>query len=241
MAIPKKIHYCWFGKNRKSSLIEHCIDSWRDILKDYEIIEWNEDNFNINSNQYVKEAYNAKKWAFVSDYVRLWVLKQYGGIYLDTDVEVFKSFDVFLKHGFFTGYEEYFNDVFPVTAVMGAEQNHKLLAKLLSEYEHLNFLLPDGSYNSITNTVRITKMLVNKYGVEEKNNKYQVLDNNIHIYPSDFFCVKSENSYSMHHFEGSWLPVKEKVWVYINSSKRIPRIFRRIFNKYYWMTKKSKS
>lgn len=104
--IPKVIHYCWFGKGEKSNLSEKCIQSWKEKLEGYEIIEWNEENFNINCNKYVKEAYERKKYAFVSDYVRLYVLYNYGGIYLDTDVEVLKTFDQFLVNDSFVGFED---------------------------------------------------------------------------------------------------------------------------------------
>ena len=104
--IPKTIHYCWFGRGEKPEIVKKCIDTWKDKLSDYEIIEWNEDNFDINQNDYVKEAYKAKKFAFVSDYVRVYALYNYGGIYLDTDVEVFKSFDDVLDNESFWGFEQ---------------------------------------------------------------------------------------------------------------------------------------
>ena len=103
--IPKVIHYCWFGRGKLPKLAKKCIKSWKKYLPDYKIIEWNEDNFDINSNQYVREAYEAKKYAFVSDYVRLYALYNYGGIYMDTDVEVIKSLDEFLIHEAFSGFE----------------------------------------------------------------------------------------------------------------------------------------
>lgn len=99
--IPKIIHYCWFGKNDKPKEVKKCLKSWEEYLKDYEIVEWNEDNFDIFNNNYAKEAYEAKKYAFVSDYVRAYVLEKYGGFYLDTDVEVFKSFDELLEKNVF--------------------------------------------------------------------------------------------------------------------------------------------
>ena len=107
------------------------MQSWEEFLPEYEIIEWNEENFDVTSNKYVQEAYEAKKWAFVSDYVRLWAIKEFGGIYLDTDVQVFRNFDRFLQHGFFTGHEKYGNTLSPITAVMGAKSDHPLIVKLL--------------------------------------------------------------------------------------------------------------
>ncbi|MEH7419501.1 capsular polysaccharide synthesis protein, partial [Neobacillus drentensis] len=104
--IPKTIHYCWFGEKEKPELVKKCLNSWKETLPDYQIIEWNEKNFDINANKYVKEAYQSGKFAFVSDYVRVFVLYRFGGIYLDTDVEVFKPFDIFLHHSSFWGFEQ---------------------------------------------------------------------------------------------------------------------------------------
>ena len=105
--IPKVIHYCWFGKKPLPPLAVNCIDSWKKFCPDYEIIEWNEKNFDINSNTYVREAYENKKWAFVSDYVQLYALYNYGGIYMDTDVQVLKPLDAFLNDQAFSGFEAY--------------------------------------------------------------------------------------------------------------------------------------
>src|SRR5699024_8907222 len=126
--IPKIIHYCWFGGNELSKTTKVCINSWKKKLPDYKIIEWNESNFDINSNQYVKEAYQAGRYAFVTDYVRLYVLYHYGGIYMDTDVEVLKSLDSFLKHQAFTGCE---NEKNSVTGIIGSEKDHEWIKTLL--------------------------------------------------------------------------------------------------------------
>ena len=117
--IPKTLHYCWFGNGKKSELVQNCIQSWKKAMPDYTIIEWNESNSDITANKYISEAYSANKWAFVSDYIRLRVLFEYGGIYLDTDVETLKSFDAFLNNEAFTGFES--NDSI-ITAVIGAEK-----------------------------------------------------------------------------------------------------------------------
>lgn len=213
--IPKIIHYCWFGKNPMPKLAEDCINSWKKYCPDYKIIRWDESNFNLNANQYVLDAYNQKKWAFVTDYVRLFVLYKYGGIYMDTDVEVIKPLDVFLKHEAFTGCE---NEKFCVTGVMGASSKHPWIKSLLDYYDDKRFILPDGSIDITTNTKVITDITIKEYGWIPSNN-LQILKNGLTIYPFEFFCAKdynsgvisiSDNTYTIHHFNASWHTEEEK-------------------------------
>lgn len=206
----KIIHYCWFGGNKKSKLILDCIESWKFFLPDYQIFEWNESTFDINSNSYVKEAYENKKWAFVTDYVRLYALYNRGGIYLDTDVEVFKSLDPFLEHDFFSGFELYRNELSPITAVMGAKKNNPLIFRLLNDYNDTHFINKDGTLNYQTNTQKITKVLVDEYNIDPIKDQLQIINNSIYIYPSNYFCNKDENSYTVHHFNASWAPKRKK-------------------------------
>lgn len=212
--IPKTIHYCWFGGNPKPKLIEKCIKSWKKYCPDYEIIEWNESNFDLNCCDYVKEAFEAKKWAFVSDYARIWALNTYGGIYLDTDVEIKKNLDKFLVHPAFTGFEK---KEMPFTAVYGSEANHPLCDTILSSYENRHFVLPDGSFDLTTNTITVTKLLVQKYNII-LNNKTQTLSDGLVIYSNDYFCPKSyednhvyktKNTHAIHWFNASWHTKKE--------------------------------
>ena len=128
--IPKKIHYCWFGRNPLPESAQKCIASWRKYLPDYEIKEWNEDNFDINVNLYVKQAYESRKFAFVTDYVRLYALASEGGVYMDTDVEVLKTFDPFLHHHAFSGFE---NNNYVPTGMMASEKNGKWVTELLDD------------------------------------------------------------------------------------------------------------
>lgn len=209
MAIPKIIHYCWFGHGKMPKLAIHCIDSWKKYLPDYEFILWKEDNFDINCNQFVKEAYESRKYAFVTDYVRLYALYNYGGIYMDTDVEVLKSLDKFLEHQAFTGCE---NERMCVTGIMATEKNHKWIEDLLKEYDDRRFILTDGSIDNTPNTQMITQVTIKKYGWKPKN-EHQILKEGLNIYPFDFFCAKnwqtgrihiSENTHTIHHFSGSW-------------------------------------
>ncbi|EPN5230292.1 glycosyl transferase [Vibrio cholerae] len=209
--MEKIIHCCWFGRGEKSALIKKCMNTWKEKLPEYLIIEWNEDNFDIESNLYVKEAYASRKWAFVSDYVRLWALYNHGGIYLDTDVEVFKPFDDFLEHRFFTGFEKHCGEISPITAVMGSEKNSVWLKEMLDEYEHISFIQKDGTHNLYTNTKRITKYMIDELGVDKEDDRIQNPLDGFYIYPSHYFCNKKSDSYSMHHFDGSWLPLHSRL------------------------------
>lgn len=212
--IPKVIHYCWFGKNTMPRLNQRCIESWKRVLPDYELRLWNEDNFNVNINQFVKEAYEMKKWAFVTDYVRLYVLYNYGGIYMDTDVEVLKRLDPFLIHSAFSGFE---SEGYIPTGIMGAEKGNKWIEYLLDYYKDKKFILENGL--DITTNVQIITNLTVKLGLKT-NNKYQVLEGDVHIYPKEFFCPLSfdnlqknftKNTYTIHHYSGSWLDNKTRI------------------------------
>lgn len=207
--IPKIIHYCWFGGSRKSDDVEYCISTWKKILPDYQIMEWNEVNFPIeNANVYVKEAYSEKKWAFVSDYARLYALSQYGGIYFDTDVEVFRSFDELLQNDAFFGFES--ND-YVTTAVMGFQKKSPLLREFLSEYDGRHFILEDGSLDTDTTNVVVLTRLLKRHGLQ-LNGKQQKLCGVVvfpqwYFSPNDFrniFGKYKENNYSYHHCSASW-------------------------------------
>ncbi len=209
--IPKIIHYCWFGRGKKSVLIERCIESWKTQCPDYEIVEWNEDNFDVNMTLYTAQAYEAKKWAFVSDYARLYALYTVGGIYLDTDVEVLKSLDSFLEHNSFTGFETKDS---PVTAVMGASKGDVIIKMLLDYYDTAQFVNGDGTFNMLTNTHIITKYFIEQ-GVR-LNGKKQVVAG-MDLYPQIVFCPNnfsrifgkpSAKSYTIHHFDQSWKNVR---------------------------------
>ena len=206
--IPKKIHYCWFGKGKMPELSLKWIESWRVNLPDYELKEWNENSFDINSNFYVKEAYESRKFAFVTDYVRLYALYTEGGIYMDTDVEVLKNLDSFLDLPAFSGFED--NMHIP-TGIMAAEKGSIWAKWQLEYYSGRHFLLPDGTLDLTTN-VDIIGGLMEEKGFILKNGLYN-FQNIITIFPKDYFCPKShttgkieltENTYTIHHFAGSW-------------------------------------
>lgn len=206
--IPKTIHYCWFGHGEMPELAIKCIESWHKYLPDYEYKLWNEDNFDINSNQYAKEAYEARKYAFVTDYVRLFALYTEGGIYMDTDVEVLKPYDDLLTLTGFTGYEgsKYHP---PVTGTMASEPGGEWVKEQLDTYNGAHFKLHDGSFDMTTNTVRITETM--KAGGFVSDGNKQVYKG-MHIFPTEFFCPRqttgeiliTNDTYCDHHFMGSW-------------------------------------
>lgn len=211
--IPKVIHYCWFGKNKLSKSAKKCIKSWKKHLPNYEIIEWNENNFDINCNEYVREAYKSKKYAFVSDYARIYALYNYGGIYMDTDVEVIKSLDKFLCNDAFAGLE---NEYSIQTAVMGCCKGNLLFKEFLEYYTDKKFIKDDKSLDLTTNVEIITN-ICKKYGVII-NNEIKSIRGFI-IYHKDYFCPLnhnnkqsdfSKNTHTIHHFEGSWISREEK-------------------------------
>lgn len=208
-SIPKVIHYCWFGGRPHPESVVRCMDSWRRVLPDYRIIEWNETNFDVNTNDYTREAHSAGKFAFVTDYVRLKVLHDHGGIYMDTDVEVLKSLDRFLHHASFSGFEDETN--IP-TAVMGSQAGNEWIRLLLADYEGLHFLGADGEEDLTTNVSRITRTTHQSYGLS-MDNRFHDIPGVLTLYPKDYFCPKSyrtgiitrtANTHAIHHFSGTW-------------------------------------
>ena len=191
-----------------------CIESWHKYMPDYEYKLWNEDNFDINCNQYVKEAYDSKKFAFVTDYVRLYALFTEGGIYMDTDVEVLKSYDDLLELPGFTGYEgsKYLP---PVTGTLASKAGNVWIKEQLDSYSGLHFIRPDGTLDTTTNTTRISDIM-KKGGFVQDGEKQVYKD--MHIFPVDYFCPRqttgemffTENTYCDHHFMGSWEERKKK-------------------------------
>ena len=206
--IPKIIHYCWFGKNEKSKIINECIESWRKYLPDWELIEWNEDNYDVNVNMYVKGAYALKKWAYVSDYVRLDVLYKYGGIYLDVDVEFIKELpNDLLYQKCFCGFE--YTSMIAPGLIWGTEKENEFIKNILDSYENEEFVFNEKGRNKTIN-VRITNAL-EKEGLI-KNNQYQKIGD-IAVYPSEYFCGYNtdigepeitEKTICWHHYIGSW-------------------------------------
>lgn len=227
--IPKKIHYCWFGGKPLNKLGKKCLKSWKKYFPDYEIIEWNESNFDFNCCKYVKEAYEAKKWAFVSDYARYKILYEQGGIYFDTDVEVIRSFDDILKKGAFMGCENpTIEERVDINPGLGCAVAPGLgfYREVLEDYEKSSFYNEDGSMNLYTIVQRTTDLL-KKHGLKNTMEIQQVAG--INIYPAEYFCPIdmrtgklniTKNTYSIHRYAASWENknsiIRGKVYRFIN-------------------------
>ena len=218
--IPKIIHYIWFGSNPYSEKIKYCIESWKKYLPEYEFMLWNENSFDVNSVEFTKQAYENKKWAFVSDYVRVWALNKYGGVYLDTDVEIRKPLDTFLNHDMVLGTDERGN----LTAFMASIPNHPLWENLLNVYQHTSFKKEDGSLNQTVNNLYIQDVL-KEWGYQEAN-KFQSIEKGIVIYPDEWFHAVDHmsgiqhitvNTYAIHWHTLTWTSNQSKIKRFIRT------------------------
>jgi len=221
-------------------LAEKCIKSWKKFCPDYEIVCWNEDNFDINENRYAREAYDAKKWAFVSDYVRLKVLYENGGVYLDTDVELIKPLDKLIEDGGFMGFDD--NGIVSTGLGFACEKGNELVGRLLKDYEDISFVLPDGSLDLTPCPDRNTKTLA-ELGMDLEN-KDQIFMG-MKMLPEDYLCpvkyytgkkVITKNTYSIHHFCASWTSATAKRTTF---AKRIlgVKLYNKLYGKYLYRFK----
>ncbi len=208
--IPKIIHYCWFGGKELPELAQRCLATWADKCADYQLMRWDESTFDIESVPYVKEAYENRKFAFVTDYVRLWAIYHFGGVYMDTDVEVCKSLDEFLSEHAFSGFESY-KDI--PTGIMAGEKNSPIFKELLDYYTDKHFVKEDGELDLTTNVTIFTETFEKKGLI--RNNTKQTIDG-FTFYPKGLFCpddkdrlYRKEQIFTVHHFAGSWLPEEE--------------------------------
>lgn len=208
-SIPKKIHYCWFGGKPLPDFAVKCIDSWRKFFPDYEIIEWNESNYDVRKIPYISQAYEAKKYAFVSDYARFDILYQFGGIYFDTDVEVIKDMSPILKKGAFAGIES----AGSLAAGLGISSPAatSIFKEILDSYNNESFFNTDGTYNLKTVVDRVSDIF-RLHGFTDAVAIQKI--QNIYIYPMEYFCPKdirtlelhvTNNTYTIHHYDASWM------------------------------------
>ena len=216
MSIPKWIHYCWFGYNSKPEIVLKSIESWKKYCPEYQIIEWNEENFDLNKCPlYVRQAYKEKKWAFVTDYARLKIIYENGGIYLDTDVELKKNLDKLLNKKAFFGFED---GIHINTGLgFGSVKGNEILKELMDDYENIPFILADGSFDTENCPSRNTRIFL-KHGLKQ-NNRMQILDEGIKILPSIYMCPidyntgkyrRSIRTISIHWFSSSWMDENQK-------------------------------
>lgn len=236
--IPKIIHYCWFGRNPLPESAIKCINSWEKFFPDYEIKEWNEDNFDVNMIPYTREAYEAKKYAFVSDYARFWILYKYGGLYFDTDVEVIKPMDDIIQRGPFMGVEveAISSDACMAHSLgvnpglgLGVIPGLVIYKEILDYYSILHFINTDGTFNQMTIVKHTTHVLIQN-GLKQTNNLQYVAG--VWIYPRDYFnplddntgrLFITENTRSIHWYTKTWLKKRHPITTWI--VRRIHRYF----------------
>lgn len=225
--IPKIIHFCWLSTDKYPDLIEKCISTWKAKLPDYEFVHWDTDRFDLDSNIWVKQAFETKKYAFAADYIRLYAVYNYGGIYLDTDIEVLKKFDDLLVLPYFIGSEG--NGIIEA-GVFGAEKKCEWIGKCLEYYDGKSFIKEDCSFDTLT-LPRIMMSQITKMRdiIEIKNNEISNLkfdEDKLLMFPVDYFCAKNQgtgiiktndNTYTIHHFAMSWVPNK---YVFLPNLKR---------------------
>lgn len=232
--IPKKIHYCWFGRGEKPALAEKCIQSWRKFCPDYEIIEWNEDNFDLNSNGYTKFCYDNKKWAFLSDYVRLAVVCREGGIYFDTDVELLRSPDALLDYAAFYGFEH--EGAVATGLGFGAEANHPTIVAMKELYDRMQ---PDeAGVFALKACPALNTAALSAFGLRLDGCRQNVAG--AEILPADFLnpyddatghMNKTKNTISIHWYNKSWISPGMRL------RSKLTRPFHRLFGKdcFGWM------
>lgn len=234
--IPKKIHYCWFGGKELPQSAKKCVESWKKFFPDYEIIEWNEKNFDIHFNNYAYEAYKNKKYAFFTDVARLYIIYKYGGLYFDVDVEVIKSYDDIINDcDAFFGIETL--GMVNTGLGFGAVKGNKFVKLLLDDYNNKSFYNDDGTPNLVPCPV-VNSVIFKKYGFKLNNSKEQI--NNIYIFPRDYFNVldnntgkvkNTSNTHSIHWYKASWVP-----W-YVRVRILILRPIRKLLGKKYFKIK----
>lgn len=234
--IPRKIHYCWLSEDSYPEKIQKCIDSWKKMLPDYEIIKWDFNRFPKEKSDWVRQAYDNKKYAFAADYIRLYALATEGGIYLDSDVEVLKPFDDLLELPYFICKEASPQGI--EAATMGAEKGCEWVKKCLEYYEGKFFVNEDGSFNTTVLPAIIKAQIISCFDLVYVKDVSEIKSDfkNVFVLPSDYFSPKNyvskkiritHNTYSIHHFAGSWQPRWKRIalYVWVPFSVKFPRLF----------------
>lgn len=216
MSIPKIIHYCWFGGGEKPTIIKKCIRSWKKYCPEYKIIEWNESNFDIDSLLFCRQAYDAKKWAFITDYVRLKVLYDMGGIYMDTDVELLKPLDDYLQYDCFMGFQ---HEKYVATGlIVGAKKHHEFIGENAEIYHQIEFINHEDSTKLVVCQEYTTSLLSKRGLVVPCTGEIQKIGD-IYIFPPEYFCPYDHrtgitnitvNTTAIHHFASSWWDTDRK-------------------------------
>ena len=239
--IPKIIHYIWFGGKPLPEKVTYCIESWKKWLPEYKFVLWNEESFDVNAYEFTRDTYAHRKFAFVSDFVRIFALATQGGVYLDTDIEIIKPLDVFLKERMVLGTD----DSGSLTAFMAAEAQHPFFTRALDIYKSRLFVLPDGSLNTEVNNLLLQNLLEN-YGYV-KANKEQHLSEGIKVYPDDYFHVvrltsgkphRTKNSYAIHWHTLLWIPWTTRVIRFIRMHIIVPVFGEKTYTKWVARLKK---
>ncbi|RSX50200.1 glycosyltransferase family 32 protein [Bifidobacterium callimiconis] len=229
--IPKVIHYCWFGGAPLPEKEQKCMESWKKFAPDYEIVRWDETNYDVHKNAYMGEAYDRKKWGFVPDYARFDIIYEHGGIYLDTDVELVKPLDELLSNKAYMGFES--NEWVNGGIGFGAEKGNSLIKGLRDMYDALSFVREDGELNTTPSPAYITDYLVS-HGLR-RDNTMQMLEDSMVIYPTEYFAARdyntnkvtiTENTISIHQYSGTWQSPRKKV------ARKVKRILgEKMFNR----------
>lgn len=242
MHIPKVIHYCWFGRGKLPPLTEKCIKSWKKFCPDYQIVCWTEDNFDISQNRYAQEAYDAGKWAFVSDYVRLKVLYDQGGIYMDTDVELVKSLDDLIEETGYMGFDD--NGLISTGIGFACEKGNALVGALLADYDDIPFLLPDGTFDTTPCPDRNTAVMV-KLGLDLTQQNHLFMG--LRMLPREYLCPRgyynrkaqiTPHTHSIHHFHASWTSPTSRRTTFIKriiGVKLYNKLYGKFLHKFKWL------
>lgn len=208
--IPKIIHYCWFGGSSLPKLEQRCMESWHRFLPDYKIMRWDESTFDVNSTSFTSEAYRARKYAFVADFVRLHALKKYGGIYLDTDVEIVRSLDDLLQYEAFGGFE---TDRVMQTGVLAMSSENRIFKEFYNRYLSMEFEVAENGVVKTKANSHILADILSVHGLRLDNSRQNICG--MEIFPQEYFCPIDQgsrkinqtiNTYCIHYLSGSWYP-----------------------------------